>query len=417
MITPFFGEFLANPIPLELSLGVCSFRCAYCFANLNQPHRRAQPGPIMRLLQEYPQRTTLTARLLQAGYPVLVANRDDAFAPSNWAQAEPILRTMTDLGIPLAFQTKGGPRVRQALAWLKPACWYVSVAMLDDRLRARVEPQAPSISDRLALIAELRSAGHRVVVGVNPAVSEWLPDAAPLVTALQQAGAEGLLVARLHLSYRQIDNLSARERAALSEPLLARARNRYPDAADWHVLARVYQAAAAVGLPVASLGLPAFTRFWQPYRELYPQTFPLLADLINYASQYWAAGELIKFSDFWALVGDRLPAGVFGIDAYLGATARQLWWERQIPPNMTFRDLLMIMWAEPKTRACPARLPLFAYLGQPAGKRGAWTQYLDESDGLPLLVYTPQGCEKLWIDADSLPRYTDPETRADTASA
>lgn len=39
MLDVYYGEFLINPIPLELSLNYCSHKCAYCFANVNQPGR------------------------------------------------------------------------------------------------------------------------------------------------------------------------------------------------------------------------------------------------------------------------------------------------------------------------------------------------------------------------------------------
>lgn len=403
MITPFYGEFLVTPVPAELSFGVCSFRCSYCFANLNDPDRTADPGKILRLLRDHQTRNTLIAHLLRAGYPVLVSNRDDAFAPSNWPQARPILETMTELGIPLAFQTKGGKHARTALPFLKPACWYVSIATLDDKIRQRVEPQAPSISDRLGLIEELRAAGHRVVVGINPAVPEWLPDARPLLQALAAVGAEGVWTSRLHLQYRQIDNLSQRERQALTEPIIARARRREADTADWNVLGRVYTAAAAVGLPVFSAGLPAPSEFWQPYRETYGHGFPIMQDFVNYAWRYGAAGQVFTFADYWAIMGDRLPEGVWGIDAYLGSTARQLWWTKAIPTDMTFRELLQIVWAEPTTRACPARNRLFAYLGHTDGTPTGWVQYVDDA-GLPFLVYLPQGHDRLWIDIDDLPK-------------
>jgi hypothetical protein len=242
-----------------------------------------------------------------------------------------------------------------------------------------------------------------VVAGINPAVPEWLPDAQPLVDALAAAGAEGIWTSRLHLNYRQIDQMSARERAVMTEPVLERARRRALDTADWNVLSRVYQAAARAGLPIYSAGLPAPTQFWQPYRETYPRSFPLLADFVNYAWAYCAAGQILHFADYWAIMGDRLPQGVWGLDSYLGSTARQLWWTRNIPTDMTFRELLQIIWAEPVVPACPARNHLFAYLGHSDGTARGWTQYVD-ADDLPLLVYTPEGCDRLWIDIDDLAR-------------
>ena len=41
MIVPYWGELFVSPAPLEMTLNHCSHACAYCFANLNDPQRRA----------------------------------------------------------------------------------------------------------------------------------------------------------------------------------------------------------------------------------------------------------------------------------------------------------------------------------------------------------------------------------------
>jgi DNA repair photolyase len=58
LIEPYWGEFLISPIPLELSLNYCSHKCAYCFANLNDPKRTSDVKAIMRFLSDYLERET-----------------------------------------------------------------------------------------------------------------------------------------------------------------------------------------------------------------------------------------------------------------------------------------------------------------------------------------------------------------------
>jgi hypothetical protein len=120
-IDVFFGEFLISPIPLELSLNYCSHKCAYCFANLNDPERSVNVGAVARFLQDLPQRNTLQALLMKAGYPTLISNRVDPFAVTNYRIALPLMETMTGMGIPLAIQTKGGKGIPEALAFLPPS--------------------------------------------------------------------------------------------------------------------------------------------------------------------------------------------------------------------------------------------------------------------------------------------------------
>ena len=169
--TPFYGEFLVSPVPLELSFNYCSHSCAYCFANLNKRDRRADIAATMNTLATYRQRSTLTAILLQQGYPVLVSNRVDPFAASNYRQFLPVLEVMSDLGIPVAIQTKGGRGIDQALDLLtSPTVFYITIESDQDEVVKRIAPGAPSIAERFELIALLRSKGHPVVVGWNPCV-------------------------------------------------------------------------------------------------------------------------------------------------------------------------------------------------------------------------------------------------------
>ena len=91
MIVPYWGEFLVTPAPLELSLNYCSNACGYCFANLNEPDRRADMQALMRLLADYHDRSTYVAALLKAGYPTVVSNRTDPFANTNYRQTLAVL--------------------------------------------------------------------------------------------------------------------------------------------------------------------------------------------------------------------------------------------------------------------------------------------------------------------------------------
>ena len=107
MLVPYFGEFMVSVVPLELHLNYCSHKCAFCFANLNSPDRRADVKQIMALLTKYRTRRTLEAKLLQWGFPTLFSNLVDPFAVSNARQALPLIEVYQQLGLPLAYQTKG----------------------------------------------------------------------------------------------------------------------------------------------------------------------------------------------------------------------------------------------------------------------------------------------------------------------
>jgi len=216
MLDAYYGEFLVNPIPLELSMNYCSHKCAYCFANLNHPRRKLDAPRLMRFLADYRNRETLAARLLQAGYPVCISNKVDPFAASNFQQTLPILEGLTALGVSVQLQTKGGQGIDRALEIVSPSVWYVSISTDNDDLRQKIEPGAPSIAARIDLIAKLTDMGHGVVVGINPIVPEWLPDPAPLLVAIRAAGAWGCWIEPLHLNKKQIANKLTRHFSVMS---------------------------------------------------------------------------------------------------------------------------------------------------------------------------------------------------------
>ena len=388
MIVPYWGEFLVTPSPLELSLDACTHGCVYCFATLNDPRRRANVTSLMRLLAEFRDRETYTALLMQRGYPTVVSNRSDPFCPRNEDLAVTILRAMSELGLPVALQTKGGRRVKEAMGFLPPSVWYVSISMLDDGIRARVEPHAPPIDERIALVRALAESHHEVVVGINPCVPEWIEGREDeLAGILAEAGASGAWIERVHLNPRQDKRLSPTARAALGEDLIARARKRRPPSQDLEAVMAMRAAARDAGLEVFSVGQPERSDFFAPWERCYQRGFPTAQGFVNWChDHYGPGGGLVTFEDFATFFRPQLPGGKLGIDPYLGSVAHNLWWTHKIPPRMTFHDLLGILYQEPRSRNCPARLPCFAYAGA-TGEEG-WTVYVD-GGRMPYLMFEP----------------------------
>lgn len=395
MIEPYWGELLVNPVPLELSLNWCSHACAFCFANLNQPDRTADVKKIFRFLADYQNRETLAAHLLREGRPLLMSNKVDPFAHSNYQQTLPILETLGHLGIPVAFQTRGGRGIDEALTLVGPSCWYVSVNTLDEERRRALEPGAPTIASRFELMARLRGLGHRVVMGLNPLVPEWMPEPEAALDQALAAGVEGVWVEHLHLNPKQIGRLTAKERANLTEPLIKRAQKRRPPEDVMEHIHRTTAAAMDRGLPVYSIGQPYRSDFFEPYHQTYKHTFPTFQGFVNKMhDEPTATSRLITFDEWADYFCPSLPEGVLGIDSYLGATAHDLWHKAHVPPRMTYRQLLGIAWSEPKTHQCPAKYPSFAYAAVP-GDDGAPVQLVDENQ-MPLLCFSPDGFEDFY---------------------
>lgn len=394
--TPYYGELLVSPIPLELSFNWCTYQCTYCFANLNVPNRKANPTAITRFLADYHNRKTLEATLLQRGYATCVSNLVDMFAPSNYAEALPIIRTMHDLGLPLQFQTRGSNNQKWEDDLLdsldRPSVWYISITMLDDDLRKKIEPGAPRIENRFALMRQLRERGHRVILGLNPLTREWCPDPEALIDRAIDAGAEGIWTERLHTNYRQVNNMPAKDRAAIGEDLLKRSQKRRSDPADMEHFMRTRLYALDRGMQVFSIGQGCYSEFPDIYHSTYPgATFLTLQDFVNWCYRNDLAGQLIPFEVFAAFFEPSMPRGTYPIDSYLGAVAHNLWWEYKVPAQMTYKQLLSIIWRQVGIKSNPARMPCFSYAakwddGSLDGKKG-WIVYVDEND-MPYLCFT-----------------------------
>jgi hypothetical protein len=284
-IRAYAGEFLTSPAGLELSMNWCGHACSYCFANLFTPDRRADIRGIVGLLSEHHQRRSREARLLQARVPLLVSNHVDPLAGTNAAQFEPIWELCVELGIPLTWQTRGAQkpqlRIQERIIRETPrAVWYVSIPMLDDEVRRRVEPHAPSIGSRLELIDQLIERGHVVTVGVNPLTVEWMPRFEPLLDLLKAKGCWGVWVQVPYFSKSFKGNLDAKARGRLGEEFIRGCGEKGSKADREHAQAAMAYA-KGIGLEVFSTEYEEPTRFFEPWHEVYERPMPYWHQLVN----------------------------------------------------------------------------------------------------------------------------------------
>jgi DNA repair photolyase len=358
MIVPFSGELLSSPCGLELSLNRCSMGCSYCFANLGTPHRVADMPRIMRLLAEFPERQTLTASLLQQGYPVAVSNRSDPLANSNDQQAIPLLRTLVELGIPLSIQSRGGRNEDELLSFLPPSVWYLSINQSDDTLRRCIEPGATSLPHRYTLLEKLRDKGHHVIVGLNPYVPEWMPDLADHARCWSALGVWGVWVQGMHFNRRQVAAMTPREKTALGPEVIASGLQLHKDIGP--VLDAMDMLDDA-GLAVYSNSFPTQTDLFEVYRATYPKVFPVMADFLNWCVDNVKEDDpVVSFDDFCDVLLPELPQGDYYTRDYLGSGNRELWRTYVVPTRGTYKELLAWAWKDPQVGNSPVRLPQFA---------------------------------------------------------
>lgn len=284
-IRAYAGEFLTSPAGLELSMNWCGHACTYCFANLFKPDRRADIRGIVGLLAEHHKRRSREARLLQGRVPMLVSNHVDPFAGTNAVQFEPIWEMCVELGIPLAWQTRGAhkahrPILERVVRETPRSVWYISIPMLDDEVRRRVEPHAPSIGSRLELVQQLIEAGHVVTVGVNPLTVNWLPKFEPLLDQLKAAGVWGVWIQVPYFSKSFKGNLDDKARSRLGEQFIRTCGEKGSKADKAHAAAAMAYA-KGIGLEVFSTEYEEPTRFFDPWHEVYERPMPYWHQLVN----------------------------------------------------------------------------------------------------------------------------------------
>ncbi|CCQ54032.1 MAG: radical SAM protein [Crocosphaera sp.] len=282
-LSPYYGEFLISPIPLELSGNHCSHLCDYCFANLGSPGAIFDEKATYRLIEKREKRKILQAKLLSKKYPVLISNRSDPFSMSNYKQFVPLMRRLTELEIPISIQTRGGLGIDETLKFLPPSVWYISITHDNEETRKKVEKHASSIDDRFHLILKLKEQGHRVVVGVNPLVPEWIVNPGFFLNQLKVSGVEGIWIERLHLAaHQQRKNLSKRAIKALGEDVFDRAKKKSITDKERDVFDLFIGLCETLEIPYYSVGQPYRSDFFKPYREIYPKSWPTTQEFLNH---------------------------------------------------------------------------------------------------------------------------------------
>ena len=294
-IRPYAGEFLVSPAGLELSMSWCSMDCSYCFSNAMKPNRRADLAQITGLIANFRTRRSREALLLQSGVPLLVSNHVDPFAGTNATQFEPIWELLVAQGIPITWQTRGAHKPQRAfldrvIRETPRSVWYISIPMTDEGIRQRIEPRAPVLDSRFALIDDLIAAGHTVTVGINPISTAWLPDFRPLIDRLAAAGVWGVWVEPIYFSKAFKGNLRPDQIAALDPAFIAAAGDRgRPEDRLHAAAARAY--ALEVGMQSFSTSSSEPSRFFDPWHTIYPRVMPYWQQVINAADASLEPGD------------------------------------------------------------------------------------------------------------------------------
>ncbi len=352
MIYPYVGDYLISPVPLQLSFNYCSHKCSYCFANLNNPGRTFDVKQYQDQIKSITTRNDLQSTLLKQKYPVLISNLVDPFATSNYQIAVPVIEQLTNMGIPVAIQTRGGvtkgeTAADDVLSFLPPSVWYISIPTLNDAIRKQIEPAAPSIESRFKLISKLKEKGHEVLVGINPTVSDWLPDndSDKLLTILKGLGVHGVWVAALHFNTKQMKVMPGRDKTNLGPAVIKKgldnARDLQPECFDF--IDGIKNSALSKGLEVEGMFDGGVNHFFDVFGKVYKKLFPTIHEFINWCHQNKQDGEPVYFHEFVKVMSG-FPTGEHNLSPYMMCMSQQL--VKEVHYKMSYKKLLWLSWNE-----------------------------------------------------------------------
>jgi hypothetical protein len=237
--------------------------------------------------------------------------------------------------------------------------------MLNDQIRKQVEPAAPSIESRFELIESLINKGHKVVVGINPTVSDWLPstDSTMLLDKLKGLGVSGIWLAALHLNAKQVRTMPAKDKASLGGQVIAKglknSRTLQQDCFDFVNSIKAY--AHQIGLEVEGMFEGDINHFFKPYKDTYPKLFPTTHDFINWCHFNKKDGDPVYYSDFVSVM-QGLPSGKFNVSPYMRCMSQTL--DADVRKHRGFKqrysDLLKLAWNENRMKRMLNRYWSFA---------------------------------------------------------
>lgn len=384
MLTTWNGEFLVNPVPLELSMGACSHGCAYCFSRANCYDGKNWTGgqrfaaKMDRIFRGETENTA--AKLIRAGYPVNLSNRSDPFASSNKKDVQIVLSALQKYNVPLHISTKGGPFAEQSIGLVGPSVWYISLSFQDDELRKKFEPGAPSVEERLSLIEAVVKSGSRVIVGANPLVEEWIGDISVFIQKMKDLGVSGIYYQPYHTNPRQWAGMTPVDQSKM-QPLREVAQKRNLDKKVFLFMEKFRQKAIEIGVETFCHGQRHTSKMWD-CMDVYPIKFGNQQAFVNWCHENKKDNEEVTFSEWMSVIGNGFPEGLFELDRQIHSVVRNL--DIKVPRFMTYVDLCKFIWKNCKHTHCPANMECFSYLAE---VKTDGLYFVRDSEDMPKILF------------------------------
>jgi DNA repair photolyase len=347
MIQPFIGEFMFHPAFLEFSGNTCDHNCVYCFANIRKSKRELQLKSIIKQINKR-EIKTYTDALLSEGYPICMSNKSDPFSKSNYLSSIALGYEFTKIKNGLFIQTKGGAGIDEfikATNFKKNIVWYITITTLNDTIRKRIEPFAPTTEERFDLAKRLKKMGYHVVLAINPIFEAWMSekDLLRFIKIAKEIGITHVVTEALHLNKREVEMFSEGRRNAFTPEEIEYSSNKK---SFQTYVKKILPILIENGISTVKLGMPYKTDFYEPMKKVFGHISPNQYEIINFAHK--TGTGVYSFDKFYEVTADNkqfFERRIKAINSYLVKSNIHAWSEdEEAKQCFTLKDVMRKHW-------------------------------------------------------------------------
>jgi len=347
MIQNFIGEFMFHPAALEVSGNTCSHNCCYCFANIRKSKRVMDLKAIIKQINK-PVVKTLTDVLLKEGYPICMSNKSDPFSKTNYLSTIALGHEFTKINNPLFIQTKGGWGIDEflkAINYKKNIIWYITITTINENIRKRIEPCAPTSQERFKLAKKLKELGYHVIFAINPIYEGWMPenDLKKFCELSKEIGINEICVEALHLNKREVLTFSEKRKQSFLPEEIEYASNKKT---FQNYVKKIIPLLIKENMQIMKLGMPYKSDFFNPIKKVFKNIMPNQYEFINFANKKGAG--IYSFDDFYNCTVDNksfFERKIKAINAYLVKANIHAWSEdNEAKQCFSFKDVMRKQW-------------------------------------------------------------------------
>jgi len=332
----------------------------YCFANLRKSKKVLKLKEIINQINKTEVKTYQDA-LIKAGFPICMSNKTDPFSKSNYLSTIALGYELNKLKNGLFIQTKGGQGIDdflKAINYKKNIVWYITITTLNELIRKRIEPGAPTSEERFLLAKKLKDMGYLVVIALNPVLENWLPenDLINYMNKCKELNIKHICIEPLHLNKNEINNITGMEKSEID---YATDRKAYAYQSYAKKIIPIFK---NNGFHIIKIGNALPTEFFNEIRKVFGKIFPNQYDLINYCKNKIKSG-IITFDLFYNLSVD--DKAFFEIDfkqvnKYILKANIHEWAKSNEAKNIfSLKGVLQYIWNNPNIQSSMSRNKAF----------------------------------------------------------